>query len=125
MNCTNPNCECKPGTFANLNPPTKHDAAVMSLLNIEPTTVRLNHWKINMKITAQDFETLRGMIEPELVRVPVAEYRKANPTFSDKRVRWDYFHVAGRPALSFLCDTLYKYMNDTHMDTALKAIVGV
>lgn len=22
MNCTNPNCECKPGTFANLNPPT-------------------------------------------------------------------------------------------------------
>lgn len=21
MNCTNPNCECKPGTFANLNPP--------------------------------------------------------------------------------------------------------
>ena len=26
MNCTNPNCECKSGTFANLNPPTKHDA---------------------------------------------------------------------------------------------------
>jgi hypothetical protein len=23
MSCTNPNCECKPGTFANLNPPTK------------------------------------------------------------------------------------------------------
>jgi hypothetical protein len=68
-----------------------------------------------MKITSQDFETLRGMIEPVLARVPVAEYRKANPTFSDKRVRWDYFHVAGRPALSFLCDTLYKYMNDTHM----------
>ena len=21
MSCTNPNCECKPGTFANLNPP--------------------------------------------------------------------------------------------------------
>jgi hypothetical protein len=39
MNCTNPNCECKSGTFANLNPPTKHDAAVMSLLNIEPTIV--------------------------------------------------------------------------------------
>ena len=56
---------------------------------------------------------------------PVAEYRKANPTFSDKRVRWDYFHAAGKLALSFLCDTLYKYMNDTHMDTALKAIVGV
>lgn len=23
MSCTNPNCECKPGTFANMNPPTK------------------------------------------------------------------------------------------------------
>ena len=23
MSCTNPNCECKPGTFANLNPPTQ------------------------------------------------------------------------------------------------------
>lgn len=22
MSCTNPNCECKPGTFANLNPPS-------------------------------------------------------------------------------------------------------
>jgi hypothetical protein len=21
MSCTNPNCECKPGTFANMNPP--------------------------------------------------------------------------------------------------------
>lgn len=23
MSCTNPNCECKTGTFANMNPPTK------------------------------------------------------------------------------------------------------
>ena len=23
MSCTNPNCECKPCTFANMNPPTK------------------------------------------------------------------------------------------------------
>jgi hypothetical protein len=78
-----------------------------------------------MKITEQDLITLRGFVTPVLARVPVNEYRAANPQFSDKRVRWDYFHAAGRPALSFLCDTLYKYMNDTHMDTALKSIVGV
>ena len=78
-----------------------------------------------MKINPQDFETLKRMIEPVMKRVPVAEYRAANPSFSDKRVRWDYFHGAGTVALSFLCDVLYKYMNDEHMDTALKAIVGI
>ena|ERR1017187_8358642 len=30
MSCTNPNCECKPGTFANLNPPTKVQTFVTS-----------------------------------------------------------------------------------------------
>lgn len=78
-----------------------------------------------MKITDNDLSTLRGFIEPVMQRVPVSEYRAANPTFSDKRIRWDYFHAAGQPALRFLCDVLYKYMNDTHIDTALKSIVGV
>lgn len=78
-----------------------------------------------MKITPQDFDKLKGFIEPVMMRLPVAEYRTANPQFSDKRVRWDYFHGAGKDALRFLCDHLYTYMNDTHMDTALKAIVGI
>lgn len=78
-----------------------------------------------MKITPEHMATLRGFIEPVIARVPIAGYRASNPTFSDKRVRWDYFHGAGQPALRFLCDTLYPYMNDTHMDTALRAIVGV
>ena len=36
MSCTNPNCECKPGSYANLNPPRTHADAVKSLLDIEP-----------------------------------------------------------------------------------------
>lgn len=78
-----------------------------------------------MKITPEHLETLRSMIMPVMQRVPVEEYRHNNPQFSDKRIRWDYFHAAGRPALDFLCNVLYPYMNDTHMDTALKSIVGV
>jgi len=78
-----------------------------------------------MKITPEDFATLKAMIQPVIERMPVSEYRAANPTFSDKRIRWDYFHAAGLPALTFLCDVLYLYMNDTHMDTALKTIVGI
>lgn len=78
-----------------------------------------------MKITKEDFAKLKSFIDPVLERVPVAEYRKENPTFSAKRVRWGYFHAAGQPALEFLCGHLYSYMNDDHMDTALKTIVGV
>jgi len=78
-----------------------------------------------MKIKPEDLQTLKALIEPILQKTPVSMYRQANPTFSDKRVRWDYFHAAGRPALTFLCDVLYEYMNDSHMDTALKTIVGV
>ena len=78
-----------------------------------------------MKITSEHLDTLRGFIAPVMARVPVSQYRADNPTFTAKRVRWDYFHAAGKPALEFLCRTLYQYMNDDHMDTALKAIVGV
>lgn len=78
-----------------------------------------------MKITEHDLKTLKQFIMPVLEKTPVSEYRAANPAFSDKRIRWDYFHAAGKPALSFLCTHLYTYMNDTHMDTALKAIVGI
>ena len=36
MNCTNPNCECKSGTFANMNPPTK-----------APSPVRFEVWMLS------------------------------------------------------------------------------
>jgi len=78
-----------------------------------------------MKITDTDYAKLVDLIKPVMDRMPVVDYRTMNPGFSDKRVRWDYFHAAGVTALKFLCDDLYKYMNDTHMDTALKSIVGV
>jgi hypothetical protein len=78
-----------------------------------------------MKIKAEHFATLKSLIEPVKAQTPVPEYVKANPTFSPKRVRWDYYHAAGKDARELLCGTLYQYMNDDHMDTALKAIVGI
>lgn len=38
-----------------------------------------------------------------------------------KRFRWDLFHAAG--LTKYACDVLYNYMDDTHIDTALRAIV--
>jgi hypothetical protein len=38
-----------------------------------------------------------------------------------KFYRWQLFAFAGLS--SYACDTLYKYLDDTHIDTALKNIV--
>jgi hypothetical protein len=40
----------------------------------------------------------------------------------DKRVRWDLLHSVVPAA--WICDNLYPYMNDSHLDTALRAIVA-
>lgn len=37
-----------------------------------------------------------------------------------KRSRWDLMYAAN--LTTFVCDTLYKYLDDTHIDTALKSI---
>jgi hypothetical protein len=77
-----------------------------------------------MKIKPEHLETLRGLIQPILDSCPVEWYKSIHPEYSSKRIRWEYFYAAGQLASSFLCDTLYSYMNDDHMDTALKQIVG-
>lgn len=38
-----------------------------------------------------------------------------------KRIRWDLARASG--LTPFFCDTLYKYMNDGHIDTALRSAV--
>jgi len=44
---------------------------------------------------------------------------------SEKRARWDLLWAATRDTLppNFVVDTLYPYMNDDHIDSALRAIV--
>lgn len=39
----------------------------------------------------------------------------------DKRLRWDALYAAG--LLSYLCETLYPYLNDDHVDAALRRIM--
>jgi hypothetical protein len=38
-----------------------------------------------------------------------------------KRLRWDLSHYAG--LTPFICNNIYSYANDDHVDTALKAIM--
>jgi len=50
-------------------------------------------------------------------------YYEANKIGQDcaKRHRWDLFYAA--KLTLFACDVIYKYADDTHIDTALRSIV--
>lgn len=71
-----------------------------------------------MKITVQHYGYIcRALndIKPIILQMRTA-YK--NSGLSDKRLRWD----AARQAdlIPFLCDTVYQYANDDHIDTALR-----
>lgn len=80
-----------------------------------------------MKIKPEHFEKLKKAIAETLATKPnaAADYKAAG--LSEMRFRWDVLHAAtidGEKSLRFICDTLYKYMNDEHIDTALREIFG-
>ena len=39
-----------------------------------------------------------------------------------KRVRWDWSYYAN--LTPFICEKIYPYANDTHLDTALRSIIS-
>lgn len=72
-----------------------------------------------MKITTQHFEKMRAAIEPLDTEFHRSRYKAAG--LSDTRYQWDILRHAG--LMPFVCDELYKYLNDSHIDTALRNIV--
>lgn len=72
-----------------------------------------------MKIHSEHFSALAAMVQPLDTPEKRAAYRAQNLT--DKRYRWDLAYAAG--CTRFICDALYSYLDDTHIDTALRAIV--
>jgi len=72
-----------------------------------------------MKITTEHLNTLTALIAPLDTHTRREAYRAQNLT--DKRYRWDLTYAAG--CTRFICDSLYAYLDDTHIDTALRSIV--
>jgi hypothetical protein len=54
-----------------------------------------------------------------------SQYAEKNPTFTAKRVRWDYFWAAKKYDPEFGTECYAAGLNDTHIDTALRSIVTV
>ena len=78
-----------------------------------------------MKIKRQDYNMMKEMIlshnTPERIREMQEEYKKAGA--SDVRFRWDLWNrVVG--SLHLVCSVLYEYLNDDHIDSALKHIIN-
>jgi hypothetical protein len=81
-----------------------------------------------MKIKLEHFEILKAALVPLDTAARRAQYRAgAFPRAQhvkdlDKRYRWDLLNM--QPALlRWVCDEIYTYADDAHIDTALRAIV--
>ena len=49
-----------------------------------------------------------------------ADYKEAK--LSHMRFRWDVLRATGM--MKFVCEELYKYLNDDHIDSALRKMLG-
>ena len=76
------------------------------------------------KMSPEHFEILRRASLGWLERHPLRHYVALG--LSDERHRWDMFHHANAcilPPNPCLVTALYAYLNDSHIDTALRYIV--
>ena len=72
-----------------------------------------------MKMTKEDFEKVKRAVKEVIDENPnmQAEYERLDLT--PMRYRWDVLWLSG-----FKITSLYHYLNDDHIDTALRRIVG-
>lgn len=77
-----------------------------------------------MKIKSEHLAAMREKLLPLAGKIAAhRETVRASGKFNDleKRVRWDLCNMA-IPS-KWICDTLYPYANDEHIDTALRVLV--
>ncbi len=76
-----------------------------------------------MKIKLEHFEMLKKACDDVTDKAPgmLEQYKRLG--FSPKRYRWDILW-ASTVKSSWISENLYPYMDDTHIDTALRNIVN-
>lgn len=73
-----------------------------------------------MKMTKEHFDYMKQEIEKVVNQVPELEKQYIDAGYTYKRYRWDMVY---RARLSpWICDNLYSYCNDEHIDSALRKI---
>lgn len=74
-----------------------------------------------MKMTKEHYDHIKSQIESLDREQVLAHKRLKLGNDVNKRFRWDLFNAA--KLYNFASSTLYDYLNDTHIDTALKQVV--
>lgn len=76
-----------------------------------------------MKIKTEHYRHIRDAIRDNVSLPELHEAILKDGRYKDfgKRLRWDAAYKAGLS--TWISDNLYPYMNDDHVDTALKAII--
>lgn len=72
-----------------------------------------------MKITPEHLEHIRKAVAPHDTTFHRERYVASG--YSTARYQWDLVRHAG--LMPWLTDTLYKYANDTHIQTALNKLI--
>ena len=85
-----------------------------------------------MKISPEDFQTLQTLIKKHVTKEMLAQHREGLKQRKDckdreMRLRWDalwYSEKKDREAFRDWFDHAYTYLNDDHINTALKQIIA-
>ena len=76
-----------------------------------------------MKMTKEHYKVLETRIKKILKRKGEFMYREYKELgYSNKRYNWDLLYESG--LCGFITHKLYPYLNDDHINTALKKITG-
>lgn len=73
-----------------------------------------------MKMKPEHYEHIAQAVKKDDNDFHRSRYARAG--LSDTRYRWDLVRHVG--LMPWICDTLYQYLNDSHIETALKRIIS-
>lgn len=71
-----------------------------------------------MKITIEHYAHIARALNDIKPLILHAHIAYKNSGLSDKRFHWDMLRQAG--LITWICDNVYSYANDDHIDTALR-----
>ena len=78
-----------------------------------------------MKMTTEHFTILEAAMNKSMQEGAMLPFDTSE--WTNMRFRWQWMHetkIDGQRSSAWVCDHLYPYLNDDHIDTALRRIAG-
>jgi hypothetical protein len=84
-----------------------------------------------MKIKEEHYEYIKNAIDTLIAKHGGDKWKDAvikdykSNGLSSKRCRWDFFHASTPNTSKWICENIYPYANDDHIDTVLRKVTGI